>query len=74
MIHLFNLSDDKIDWTASQLKKYGIKNFMGAHCTGINPLFAIKEKTGLTRKTAVVAAVGASFDLVKGISPGNIAK
>jgi 7,8-dihydropterin-6-yl-methyl-4-(beta-D-ribofuranosyl)aminobenzene 5'-phosphate synthase len=72
--HLFGLSDEKIDWTAGKLKEYGLKNFLGAHCTGINPLFAIKAKTGLTRKTAVVAAVGSSFDLATGISPGMIAQ
>ena len=72
--HLFNLSDDKINWTAGKLKAYGVEKIIGAHCTGINAVFALREKIGLDRKTAVVGAVGSYFDLANGISPGQIAK
>ena len=72
--HLFNLTDEKITWTSSKMKEYGVKNFIGAHCTGINAVYDIRQQLGLSRSNAVVGAVGASFELGKGISPGAIAK
>lgn len=72
--HLFNLSDEKMKWTTDKLKSYGLQNFVGAHCTGINAVYTIQKNLGLDRKHAVVGAVGAVFELGKGISPGQIAK
>jgi 7,8-dihydropterin-6-yl-methyl-4-(beta-D-ribofuranosyl)aminobenzene 5'-phosphate synthase len=72
--HLFNLSDEKLKWTTDRLKEFGIKNFIGAHCTGINPVFVIRESLGLSRSNAVVGAVGAGYELGKGILPGQLAR
>jgi 7,8-dihydropterin-6-yl-methyl-4-(beta-D-ribofuranosyl)aminobenzene 5'-phosphate synthase len=72
--HLFEASDETLAWTAGKLKEFGIGNLVGAHCTGIESLYRLRQLTGLDRKTAVVGAVGAGFNLDKGIEPGSIAK
>jgi len=72
--HLFQLDDDKLKWTAGKLREFGIQNFLGAHCTGIEATYKIRELTGLSRKTAAVAAVGAEFKLGEGLNPGSIAR
>ena len=46
----------------------------GAHCTGIESAYRIRDLVGLTRQTCMVGAVGASYSLAKGISAGRIAK
>jgi 7,8-dihydropterin-6-yl-methyl-4-(beta-D-ribofuranosyl)aminobenzene 5'-phosphate synthase len=72
--HLFALNDEKLDWTASKLKEFGLKLFLGAHCTGIEAVYRIRQQTGLTRQSCVVGAVGASFDLGKGIDATALAR
>lgn len=72
--HLFAASDDTLSWTAGRLKEFGLQNFVGAHCTGIEAVYRIRQLTGLDRRTAVVGAVGAGFRLDTGIAPGSIAK
>lgn len=72
--HLFQNSDEQIRWTADELKKAGIRYFMGAHCTGIEPVYQIREWAGLKRGESVVGSVGATFDLVKGFTPGALAR
>lgn len=72
--HLLNNPDEQIKWTASQLKQSGIKYFMGAHCTGIEPVYQIREWAGLKRGECVVGAVGATFDLTKGFTTGPLAR
>jgi len=73
-IHLFAASDATLDWTASKLGEFGMENFMGAHCTGIEPVFRFRTALHLGREHCVVAAVGSSFELGKGIDPGNLAQ
>lgn len=72
--HLLQNSDEQIRWTADELKKAGIRYFMGAHCTGIEPVYQIREWAGLKRGESVVGSVGATFDLVKGFTPGALAR
>jgi 7,8-dihydropterin-6-yl-methyl-4-(beta-D-ribofuranosyl)aminobenzene 5'-phosphate synthase len=66
--HLFRATDAQLAWTASQLKAAGLAHFLAGHCTGIEATYRIRDLTGLTRKTAVVSAVGSSFTLGKGIA------
>jgi len=73
-LHLFQLDDEHLKWTAGKLKEYGVQNFLGAHCTGIEATYRIRELCGLSRKTAAVAAVGGGFTLSEGIRPGSISK
>jgi 7,8-dihydropterin-6-yl-methyl-4-(beta-D-ribofuranosyl)aminobenzene 5'-phosphate synthase len=72
--HLFPADDATVDWTAVKLREMGIQNFLGAHCTGVEAVYRIREKAGLTRRTCVVGAVGATFDLTHGINPGRLAR
>lgn len=73
-LHLYDATNERVDWTAAKLKAFGVRNVIGAHCTGIETLYRLRDRTGLTRKTAVVGAVGASFVLGEGIHPGLIAQ
>jgi 7,8-dihydropterin-6-yl-methyl-4-(beta-D-ribofuranosyl)aminobenzene 5'-phosphate synthase len=73
-IHLFNASEETLTWTAGKLREFGIDNLIGAHCTGIETVYRFRRDLGLDRAHAVVGAVGAGFELGKGIEPGDIAK
>lgn len=72
--HLFAASDAQLDWTADKMKKVDVSQIVGAHCTGIETVYRLREKLGLTRHTCVVGAVGATFDLNEGIHPGRLAQ
>ena len=73
-LHLFPATDQQIDWTADKLKGFGLSYLVGAHCTGINSVYQIRERLGLPRQSAVVGAVGATFVLGEGIHPGKLAQ
>lgn len=73
-LHLFAASDAQIDWTADKLKEMGTAHLLGAHCTGIESVYRIRQRLGLPRRSAVVGAVGATFVLGEGIHPGRIAQ
>lgn len=70
-IHLFAAPDRVLVETAARLK--GLSYMLAAHCTGVEATFRLRELLGLDRRTAVVAAVGSSFTLGKGIAAGAIA-
>lgn len=73
-LHLFAATDTQLDWTADKLKGFGLSYLLGAHCTGIESVYQIRERLGLPRHSAVVGAVGATFVLGEGIHPGLIAQ
>ena len=73
-LHLFPATDQQIDWTADKLKGFGLSYLVGAHCTGINSVYQIRQHLGLPRQSAVVGAVGATFVLGEGIHPGLLAQ
>lgn len=72
--HLFAASDEVLEWTGSRLKVLGVRNLLGAHCTGIEAVFRLRQLIGLARRTAVVAAVGSSFTLGTGIESPPLAR
>jgi 7,8-dihydropterin-6-yl-methyl-4-(beta-D-ribofuranosyl)aminobenzene 5'-phosphate synthase len=72
--HLFNFDDKKLDWTGDKLRGFGIRHFLGAHCTGIEAVYHLRRRSGLDRQSCVVSAVGSSFSLDKGIDPLNLAR
>lgn len=72
--HLFANADDQLKWTSSELKKAGIRYFMGAHCTGIEPVYQIREWAGLKRGECVVGSIGATFQPGKGFQSGPLTK
>jgi 7,8-dihydropterin-6-yl-methyl-4-(beta-D-ribofuranosyl)aminobenzene 5'-phosphate synthase len=73
-IHLFAADDKVLAWTAGKLRGFGVENFIGAHCTGVETVYRFRRDLGLDRAHAVVGAVGASFELGKGIDPRYIAQ
>lgn len=73
-LHLVSATDKQLEWTAEHLKRFGVSKIIGAHCTGINSLYTLKNLLKLKREDAVVGSVGDNFDLGKGITPGIIAK
>ncbi|MDP3718723.1 MAG: MBL fold metallo-hydrolase [Acidobacteriota bacterium] len=72
--HLFAASDEALVWTGGRLKALGVRNLLGAHCTGIEAVFRLRQIVGLARRTAVVAAVGSSFTLGTGIESPPLAR
>ncbi|GAA5131354.1 MBL fold metallo-hydrolase [Thalassotalea piscium] len=72
--HLVNAEDQHLAWTANKLKHFGLQNLMGAHCTGINSVFALRELLQSNREQVVVGSVGDSFSLSEGVKPGGIAR
>jgi len=72
--HLFAASEETLAWTAGKLKEFGLQNLLGAHCTGIEAVYRLRELMGLTRKTAAVGALGGGFNLATGLDAGTIAR
>lgn len=72
--HLFELDDARLNWTADHLRRLGVVNLLGGHCTGIEAVYRIRQRSRLTRKSCVVSAVGSSFTLGKGIDPKDVAR
>ena len=73
-LHLFANDDRGLDWTADKLKALGVRHLMGAHCTGLEAVYRIRQRAGLDRGSCIVGAVGASFSLAKGFDPLRIAR
>ena len=73
-MHLFAASQVELDWTAERLVNIGVEHLLAGHCTGVDPMFQLREGLGLTRKTAVMGAVGSRFVLGEGIYPTAIAQ
>jgi 7,8-dihydropterin-6-yl-methyl-4-(beta-D-ribofuranosyl)aminobenzene 5'-phosphate synthase len=73
-MHLFAASNVDLDWTAKRLSNIGVEHLMAGHCTGVEPMFRLRQGLGLTRKTAVIGAVGSRFVLGEGIHPTAIAQ
>jgi 7,8-dihydropterin-6-yl-methyl-4-(beta-D-ribofuranosyl)aminobenzene 5'-phosphate synthase len=73
-LHLFASSDREVEWTAARLKEFRLAHLLGAHCTGIEAVYRLRQLAGLDRKTAVVGAVGSSFSLDGGIDPLALAR
>ena len=73
-IHLFRASEETLRWTTGMLRGFGVDNFIGAHCTGIETVYRFRTDLALDRAHCVVGAVGQTFELGKGIDPREIAK
>ncbi|TNF87838.1 MAG: MBL fold metallo-hydrolase [Gammaproteobacteria bacterium] len=73
-MHLFSADDATLRWTADKLNDVGIEHLMAGHCTGVEPMFRLREGLDLDRQTAVMGAVGSRFVLGEGIHPTAIAQ
>ncbi len=56
------------------MKEFKVANLLGAHCTGIEAVYRLRERGGLTRRSAIVGSVGSMFTLGEGIRAGMLAK
>lgn len=72
--HLFGATDETLAWTADRMKALGVQHLLGAHCTGIEAVYRLRQLVGLTRGTAVVAAVGATWTQGAGTDPTVLAR
>jgi 7,8-dihydropterin-6-yl-methyl-4-(beta-D-ribofuranosyl)aminobenzene 5'-phosphate synthase len=72
--HLFAASDETLAWTAGRMKSFGVRYLLGAHCTGIEAVYRLRQLAGLTRATAVVGAVGATYTHGAGIDATILAR
>jgi 7,8-dihydropterin-6-yl-methyl-4-(beta-D-ribofuranosyl)aminobenzene 5'-phosphate synthase len=71
-IHLYRQTDAQLDWTSDKLKGFEVENVLGAHCTGIEAVYHLRQRMGLSRNSAVVGSVGAQFTLKDGIVSGEL--
>jgi len=72
--HLFAATDETLAWTAGKMKALGVRYLLGAHCTGVEAVYRLRQLVGLTRATAAVAGVGASYTHGTGIDPTALAR
>jgi 7,8-dihydropterin-6-yl-methyl-4-(beta-D-ribofuranosyl)aminobenzene 5'-phosphate synthase len=72
--HLFAASDETLAWTAGRMKAFGVRYLLGAHCTGIETVYRLRQLAGLTRATAAVGAVGATYKHGTGIDATILAR
>lgn len=72
--HLFGATDAALEWTGGRLRALGVRQLLGAHCTGLEAVFRLRQAAGLARATAVVAAVGSTFTLGSGIQSPPLAR
>lgn len=73
-LHLFPATDQQLDWTADKLKDFKVSNLVGAHCTGIEAVYRIRERLALPRSSTVVGTIGSTFILGKGVHVGQLAR
>jgi 7,8-dihydropterin-6-yl-methyl-4-(beta-D-ribofuranosyl)aminobenzene 5'-phosphate synthase len=73
-LHLFPASDEQLNWTGDEFKQFKVANLLGAHCTGIEAVYRLRQRAALSRRTAVVGAVGSTFTLDGGIAAGELAR
>ena len=59
--------------TADILRRFHPEYLLLGHCAGIKATYRLRDLLALTRKKAVVSAVGSSFDFGKAIDPRSIA-
>ena len=73
-LHLFQVSEEVLEWTGGKLKEMGLGHLLAGHCTGIEATYRLRALAGLDRRTAVVSAVGSTFSLGSGIDPLMLAR
>lgn len=73
-LHLYPATDQQLDWTADQMKEFKVSNLIGAHCTGIEAVYHLREKLGAPRGSVVVGGIGSTYVLGEGVHPGKLAQ
>lgn len=73
-LHLLGATDEQVAWTGARMRELGTAHLLAAHCTGIEATYQLRAALGLTRRTAVVSAVGSTFTLGAGIEALALAR
>ena len=60
--HLFRANQETIDWTVDHLREFGLKKFVGAHCTGVRATYQIQAQLDLPHSDVSVGAIGTQID------------
>ena len=68
-LHLLDADEKSLAWTAERMREANVGYLLGAHCTGLEAVYRLRELLGLDRRTAVVGAVGSSYSSATGIDP-----
>lgn len=73
-LHLLNADEKQLAWTAQKMRAAGVAYLLGAHCTGIEAVYRLRELARLARATAVVGAVASRYSDASGINAGWLAR
>jgi hypothetical protein len=68
------VTEQQLNCTADKLKEFKVANLLGAHGTGIEAVYRIRERLVWPRGLAVVGSVRSSCVLGEGIDPAQLAK
>ena len=68
-LHLLDADEKSLAWTAERMREAGVKQLLGAHCTGLEAVYRLRALLELDRRTAVVGAVGSSYSSATGLDP-----
>lgn len=70
--HLFRASDDVVQWTGRALQRFGVEQFVGAHCTGAHATRVLANQLQLPRSAVSIGAIGTRIDRSGEILPSSI--
>lgn len=68
--HLYAASDEVMSWTAKHIQEMQLEYLLGAHCTGVERTFVLRELSGMDPAHSRAGSVGTQFNGEKGIIPG----
>jgi 7,8-dihydropterin-6-yl-methyl-4-(beta-D-ribofuranosyl)aminobenzene 5'-phosphate synthase len=73
-LHLLDADEAALAWTAERMREAGVRQLLGAHCTGLEAVYRLRALLGLERSAAVVGAVGSSYSSGAGLDPRWLAR
>jgi 7,8-dihydropterin-6-yl-methyl-4-(beta-D-ribofuranosyl)aminobenzene 5'-phosphate synthase len=73
-LHLLDADQASLTWTAERMREAGVRQLLGAHCTGLEAVYRLRALLGLERGSAVVGAVGSSYSTTGGLNPLRLAR
>jgi 7,8-dihydropterin-6-yl-methyl-4-(beta-D-ribofuranosyl)aminobenzene 5'-phosphate synthase len=73
-LHLLDADDASLAWTADRMREAGVRQLLGAHCTGLEAVYRLRALLGLDRGSAVVGAVGSTYSSTTGLDPLRLAR
>jgi 7,8-dihydropterin-6-yl-methyl-4-(beta-D-ribofuranosyl)aminobenzene 5'-phosphate synthase len=70
--HLFQANDATIAWTGAALQRFGVQQFVGAHCTGAYATRKLADILELPHSAVSMGAIGTRIDPSLNIVPSSI--